>query len=40
MLNVKHKQGSCEYQVFNLLVRLDKRIEPKSTDYEADAPAT
>jgi len=38
MLNVK--QESCIYQFLNLLVRLDKGIEPGSTDYEADALTT
>jgi len=39
MLNAK--QENCEFQllkVFCFLVRLGKGIEPKPTDYEADAP--
>jgi len=34
MLNVK--QGSWEYQLLSILVRLDKRIEPWSSYYKAD----
>jgi len=38
MMNVK--QGSSDYQFFSLFVRLDKEIEPRFSDYEADALTT